>query len=59
MQSFRAFAKQLLVSGVFKVTEFPTKTYRELVMQLEQKGQNRPLYFESNWRQEETLEYWR
>jgi hypothetical protein len=31
IQAFGAFAKQLLVSGGFKVTEFPPKAYRELL----------------------------
>ena len=31
IQAFRAFAKQLLLSGCFKVTEFPPKAYRELL----------------------------
>lgn len=31
IQAFGAFAKQLLASGGFKVTEFPAKAYRELL----------------------------
>lgn len=31
IQAFSAFAKQLLISGGFKVTEFPAKAYRDLL----------------------------
>jgi hypothetical protein len=36
IQAFGAFAKQLLVSGGFKITEFPQKAYRELLTGFEQ-----------------------
>lgn len=41
LQAFALFAKQLLLSGGFKVTEFPAKAYRELLTGLEgmQEGQ--------------------
>jgi hypothetical protein len=31
IQGFKAFAKQLLVSGGFRITEFPRKAYRDLL----------------------------
>ena len=35
IQAFGAFAKQLLTSGGFKVSEFPSKAYRELLIGFE------------------------
>jgi hypothetical protein len=36
IQGFKAFAKQLLVSGGFRITEFPRKAYRDLLTGLGQ-----------------------